>query len=117
QSLNYITSLDNRIENKLCRNCRQIKHYNKNEEVTDEDEDFLHMVSEINKTDRLVVHVVDLFDIEGTLLQSLHRIVGNQSIILMANKIDLLPKSTNSTKLVHWIRKTAKEARRKVEAA
>src|SRR5699024_216997 len=60
-------------------------------------------------------HVVDLFDIEGTLLQSLHRIVGNQSIILMANKVDLLPKSTNSTKLIHWIRKKSKEAGLKIE--
>lgn len=115
QAKGYIPSSAIGRENALCRRCFQLRHYNKNEEVSLEDEDFLHMVSEINKTDSLVIHVVDLFDIEGTLLQSLHRIVGNQSIILMANKIDLLPKSTNSTKLIHWIRKKSKEAGLKIE--
>src|SRR5699024_7480371 len=111
----YVPSSAMGKENILCRRCFQLRHYNKNEAVSLDGEDFLNMVSEINKTDSLVVHVVDLFDIEGTLLKSLHRIVGNQPIILVANKIDLLPKSTNSTKLVHWIRKKAKEARLKVE--
>src|SRR5699024_9563467 len=73
-------------------------------------DDFLKMVSQIRDTDGLVVHVIDIFDVEGTMIKNLPRIVGDKPIILAGNKVDLLPKSANKRKLVHWLRASAKEA-------
>src|SRR5699024_1925866 len=67
-------------------------------------------------TDSLIVHLIDLFDVEGTLLKSLPRITGNNTIVLVANKVDLLPTSTNKRKVIHWLYRKVKELGIKVEA-
>lgn len=104
------------LENKqlLCRRCFKLRHYNTNETVSLESDDFLEMVSSIRETDSLVVHVIDLFDVDGTLLKSLPRIVGDNPIVLVGNKVDLLPKSTNERRLKNWLKRMAKEANIKV---
>lgn len=102
------SSLDN--ENLLCRRCFRLKHYNETQEVSITDDDFLKMVSSIRDAYGLVVHVVDVFDLKGSLITSLPRIVGDHPIILVGNKVDLLPKSTNERKLEQWLRASAKQA-------
>ncbi len=96
--------------NLLCKRCFQLRHYNKHETVALESDEFLNMISTISTTDSLVIHLIDIFDVEGTLLKSLPRIVGNNPILLVGNKTDLLPKSTNQRKLKHWLFSKAKEA-------
>lgn len=94
----------------LCQRCFRLKHYNQVQPVSIGDEDFLDFVGKIRKTNSLVVHLVDVFDVSGSLIPSLPRITGNNPIILVGNKVDLLPKSTNKRKLTQWLRGTAKEA-------
>lgn len=94
----------------LCQRCFRLKHYNKVQPVSIGDEDFLDVVGKIRRTNSLIVHLVDVFDVTGSLVHSLPRITGNNPIILVANKVDLLPKSTNKRKLIQWLRGTAKEA-------
>lgn len=102
-------------EDLLCRRCFRLKHYNETQEVSVTDDDFLQMVSSIREADGLVVHLIDLFDVNGTLISSLPRIVGDNPIILVGNKIDLMPKSTNKRKLDHWLRSIANDAGIKVK--
>lgn len=102
-------------ESVLCKRCFRLKHYNEIQDVSMTDDDFLTMVSQIRDTDGLVVHVIDIFDVNGSMIKSLPRIIGNKSILLVGNKIDLLPKSTNKRKLTQWLQATANEAGIKVE--
>jgi len=97
-------------EEVLCKRCFRLKHYNEIQDVSLTDDDFLNMVSAIRDTNALVVHLIDIFDVEGTLIKSLPRIIGDNPIILVGNKVDLLPKSTNKRKLVQWLQSTAKDA-------
>lgn len=97
-------------ENLLCKRCFRLKHYNEVQSVSITDGDFLKMVSNIADTKGLIVHIVDIFDVEGSLIGSLPRIIGNNPILLVGNKVDLLPKSTNKRKLIQWLRGTAKRA-------
>jgi ribosome biogenesis GTPase YqeH len=97
-------------EQVLCQRCFKLRHYNKNETVALESEDFIKMVSEIQHTNSLIVHVIDLFDVDGTLLKNLPSLVGHNPIILVGNKVDLLPKSTNKRRLKDWLIRKAKEA-------
>ncbi|HLR71737.1 MAG TPA: ribosome biogenesis GTPase YqeH [Pseudogracilibacillus sp.] len=94
----------------FCQRCFQLRHYNKQQTISLDSNDFLNMVSQIRKTDSLVIHLIDIFDVDGTLLKSLPRIVGDNPILLVGNKIDLLPKSTNERKLKHWLFKKAKDS-------
>src|SRR5690625_4619222 len=73
------------------------------------DDDFLKMVSSIRKSKGLIVHLIDVFDVSGSMISSVPRIVGNNPIILVGNKIDLLPKSTNLNKLQKWLRSASND--------
>src|SRR5690625_695483 len=101
------SSLEN--EDLLCQRCFQLRHYNKNATVSLDSDDFLQLVSTIHDTNSLIIHLIDIFDVDGTLLKNLKRIVGNNPILLVGNKVDLLPKSTNKGKLRNWLLKAAKE--------
>ncbi|PYI51900.1 ribosome biogenesis GTPase YqeH [Paenibacillus flagellatus] len=93
----------------LCQRCFRIKHYNEMSSVTPDQDEFLKILSGIGATDALVVHIVDLFDFEGSLIAGLHRFVGNNPVVLVVNKIDLLPKAINVNRILNWVRKQAKE--------
>lgn len=99
----------------LCQRCFQLRHYNKNVTVSVTSDDFLKMVSSIHEQKGIVIHLIDIFDVDGTLLRNIRRIVGNKPIYLVANKIDLLPKSINHHKLKIWLYKILKENKIKVE--
>lgn len=55
-----------------------------------------------------MIHIVDLFDFEGSLISGLQRFVGNNQVILAVNKIDLLPKVTNWNRLRNWMQQRCK---------
>lgn len=99
----------------LCQRCFRLKHYNETQDISITDEDFLKMVSEIRNAKGLIVHLIDIFDVNGSLISGLSRIVGDNPIILVGNKMDLLPKSTNQNKLIRWLRSSAKESGLKVK--
>ena len=49
-------------------------------------------------TARLNRKIVDIFDFNGSWLPGLHRFVGKNPVLLIANKADLLPKSVKPKK-------------------
>src|SRR5699024_11869891 len=114
EALGYIPAAQLNKTDLVCKRCFQLRHYNKQQPVSLESDDFLQLVSQVSETDSLVVHLVDIFDVDGTLLKSLPRIVGNNPILLVGNKVDLLPKSTNLHKLKKWLFSMAKEVGLKV---
>lgn len=98
----------------LCQRCFRLKHYNETSDVTLDDDEFFEMVSSLQQTEGLIVYIVDLFDVSGSIIYNLPRIVGEKPILLVGNKMDLLPKSTNQRKVDHWLRRTAKQSGIKV---
>ncbi|MGF7046048.1 ribosome biogenesis GTPase YqeH [Paenibacillus sp. DS2015] len=99
----------------ICQRCFRIKNYNESSSVTVDQNEFLKLLSQIGNKDALVIHIVDLFDFEGSMISGLQRFVGNNPVILVVNKIDLLPKVTNWNKLKNWVQKQAKEHGLKTE--
>lgn len=93
----------------ICQRCFRIKHYNEAASVAVDQDDFLRLLSGIGNTKSLVVHIVDLFDFEGSLISGLQRFVGNNPVLLVVNKIDLLPKVMNMNRIRNWIQQQAKE--------
>ncbi|MDF2010908.1 ribosome biogenesis GTPase YqeH [Priestia megaterium] len=93
----------------ICQRCFRLKHYNEVQDISLTDDDFLKILNGIGQTDGLVVKVVDIFDFNGSWLPGLHRFVGNNKVLLVGNKADLLPKSIKKNKLIHWMKREAKE--------
>jgi 30S ribosome assembly GTPase len=93
----------------ICQRCFRLKHYNEIQDVNLTDDDFLKILNEIGKSDALIVKIVDIFDFNGSWLPGLHRFAGNNKILLVGNKVDLLPKSVKHNKLIHWMKQEARE--------
>ncbi len=96
-------------EGTICRRCFRIKHYNEVAEVSLTDADFRRILHGIGSSDALVVKIVDLFDFNGSLIPGLHRYIGNNPLLFVGNKLDLLPKQLNTRKMKHWMKVRAHE--------
>jgi 30S ribosome assembly GTPase len=96
-------------ESIICQRCFRLKNYNEVQDVHLTDDDFLKILNEIGKRDALIVKIVDIFDFNGSWLPGLHRFVGNNKILLIGNKVDLLPKSVKPNKLINWMKQESKQ--------
>lgn len=86
-----------------CKRCFRLRHYNEVAEVEMTDDDFLAMLNDISSKDALVVNVVDVFDFNGTLITGMQRFAGNNHVLIVGNKMDLLPKSLGEGRIRQWI--------------
>lgn len=107
--LGYAPSSALEKEEVICQRCFKLKHYNEVQDVNLTDDDFLKILNEIGSSDSLIVKVVDIFDFNGSWLPGLHRFAGNNPVLLIGNKVDLLPKSVKRSKLIHWMKHEAKQ--------
>ncbi|HIX35162.1 MAG TPA: ribosome biogenesis GTPase YqeH [Candidatus Limosilactobacillus merdigallinarum] len=93
-----------------CQRCFRLRHYNEIAPVSLSDDDFLRLLSQIRDTKSLIVYVVDIFDLNGSLIPGLHRFVGNNPVLLVGNKEDILPRSLHRTRLTDWMRQQVNQA-------
>lgn len=94
----------------LCQRCFRLRHYNEIQPVELTDDDFIRLLNTLSTTKALIVYVVDVFDITGSIINGLSRFVGkNNPVLVVANKVDLLPKSLNKNRLKNWLQAQFKE--------
>ena len=95
--------------NLVCERCFRLKNYNEVSDVELGAEDFYKLIKTLSKKDGLIVKVVDIFDFSGSWIEDVIDIVGNnKDIVLVANKLDLLPKSVKQNKIKQWLFKMLK---------
>ncbi|WP_026700369.1 ribosome biogenesis GTPase YqeH [Salibacterium aidingense] len=99
----------------ICQRCFRLNHYNEIQEVPLNHTDFTDKLHELGKQKALIVKIIDVFDIEGSWIPGLQRYIGGNDVLLLVNKMDLLPKSINENKLKDWVRREAKEQGLQVE--
>ncbi|QGS51926.1 ribosome biogenesis GTPase YqeH [Spiroplasma tabanidicola] len=90
-----------------CLRCFKIKHYNSLVEQDIFDEDFVEILDEINKNKTKIryYYVVDIFDLPGSRLEWLEKMISQKEVVVLVNKIDLLPKIVNKAKIMKYIKK------------
>ena len=96
--LGYTTNLDN----KLCERCFRITNYNDYKFVIKDNNDYINIFKDINKTDDLVVLVVDLFNI-SKYLNDISKYIDN-NVLLVLTKRDILPKSCYDEKFKEYFK-------------
>ena len=99
------SKLNDNDEDIVCRRCFRLKNYNEVTPLEITKEDFYRVVSEIGRTNALVVKIIDIFDIEGSLIPQIAKLTNHNDLIIIANKTDLLPKSVKEAKLLHHLKK------------
>ena len=93
----YTTSL----ENNLCQRCFRMKNYGEYQVVTKSNDEYIEILKEVGKTKDLVIYVTDLLNIEKNINQ-IRTIIPNK-MILVLNKMDVLPKSVKEEKLKKYL--------------
>jgi len=95
-------------DNFYCVRCYNLIHYNKNIMVSIDDEAFQENIMKVQAKDALIVNVVDIFDLEGTLVPKLNEYFPDKDIILVANKFDLFLDSVKVTRVKNYLQEYLK---------
>lgn len=89
------------INSRLCERCFKIQNYGEYMPVIKEENEFINMLQEINKTNDLVILVCDLFNFNPD-MELINKYIKND-VILVLTKRDLLPKSLYEEKLLSYL--------------
>lgn len=93
----YTTSL----ENDLCQRCFRMKNYGEYQVVTKSNEEYLNILKDVAETKDLVLYVTDVLNLEEN-LEEIRNLIPNK-MILVLNKIDVLPKSVKEEKIIGYL--------------
>lgn len=102
----------------ICQRCFRLQFYGQCQDVlrpgwtANEDltpEKFQDLLSVIRESTCVVLCLVDIFDIEGSIVPNIKQIAGKNPIVIVANKIDLLPKDASTKRVNDWIYRTIRQ--------
>ncbi|KAL1922776.1 uncharacterized protein VTP21DRAFT_9152 [Calcarisporiella thermophila] len=92
----------------ICQRCHHLTHHSTNttsywQETLVEDRSFLKFLR--SRQNVVVVKVVDIFDIPGSILPDLRQLIGKGNpLLVVANKVDLLPPDAKHQRIVEWLK-------------
>lgn len=82
----------------VCQKCFNLKHYNKPFPVTVTSGEIMEYLGQIQRRKGLILYVVDVMDLPGSVFPNLLETVGEtKRIIIIGNKVDMLPVESNRT--------------------
>ena len=82
----------------ICQKCFNLKHYNKPFPITVTSSEITEYLSQIQRRKGLILYVVDMMDLPGSLFPNFLETVGEaKRIIIVGNKVDMLPVEGNHT--------------------
>ena len=92
----------NNLDNDICQRCFRMKNYGEYMKVAKTNEEFEDILKEVGKTKDLVLHIVDLVNLDKD-LSDIRKIISNK-MLLVLNKKDALPKSIKDEKILDYIK-------------
>lgn len=95
----------------LCRRCYRIRHYGEFTPVVVENETYQRQLATIFDAPGLVLYVVDVFDLAGSIVPNLARFVLTSDVIVIVNKVDLLPQDIHYDALRDWVKNQVEETK------
>lgn len=100
---NQMLGFTEKKENHLCNRCFRLRHYNEYEKVLQKNYNNIAILEKINKTNDLVVFVVDLFLFHSA-ITDIRKYIQND-ILLVLTKRDVLPKKIDDQKWISYFKK------------
>ncbi|MFA5005976.1 MAG: ribosome biogenesis GTPase YqeH [Candidatus Izemoplasmatales bacterium] len=88
----------------LCQRCFRIRNYSDAITLSLSNDDYLTVIDKISRENALIVKIVDIFDFSGSFVPAIKRLTGNHDVILVGNKMDLLPKNVKQDKILGWLK-------------
>lgn len=89
----------------VCERCWSLKFRSKIVSASVTASYFKEIVKPIKdlKTRILIVKIVDLFDFQGSFISNFRSYVGNHRVLIVANKLDLIPKEAHLDRIKTWV--------------
>lgn len=103
-------------DSKYCKRCFRMMHYNELPKVIASNQDYEVVIDNVLKKDSLIIFVVDIFAFKATFNKAMISKLRDKNVILVANKYDVFPKSTNVESIVNWLSKQCEKISFKVDA-
>ncbi len=94
----------------LCRRCFRMQHYSEDNTDFMPSDTLTKILYDAKRKKAVFAYVVDLFNLEATFNDSVNAAIKGSTVILLANKRDVLPKSFKDDDICNYIYKRAKEA-------
>lgn len=89
------------LENDLCQRCFRMKNYGEYQVITKSNEEYIEILKSVGETKDLVLYITDLLNLEKN-IEEIRTIIPNK-MILVLNKMDVLPKSVKEEKLKRYL--------------
>ena len=86
-----------------CQRCFRMIHYNELPKIVATKEDYEKVIDSVLKRKVLIVFIMDVFSFKSTFHPNMIEKLKDKDVIVVANKFDLLPKSTQKERVVEWI--------------
>lgn len=102
--LGYIPQVN---EDKInyCKRCYNMIFRNEKPTISLKNQDYWKLLEKILKEDKLYILVLDIFNLEGSIIEQMLDKLKNRRILLVLNKRDLLPKLISEEKLKNNVKK------------
>lgn len=89
----------------VCKRCFDIKNYNKIDSVRNiSNEDVSKLLKNIEPEKQNIFYVVDILNIDVKMMKILKEISATNTLYIVINKIDILPKSLKFYRIDNWIK-------------
>ena len=86
----------------LCKRCHNIRNHNIRMEAPLMNEDFIKILKEADSRENLIVYVLDIFNFKTSMIDEITKYMKNNNFLVVLNKLDLLPKSIKTKKLIDY---------------
>lgn len=103
-------------ESKYCKRCFRMMHYNELPKIVASNKEYEHVIDDVIKKNGLIVFVVDIFAFKATFNKKMIDKLREKNVILVANKYDVFPHSTNVENIVSWLSHQCEKIFFKVDA-
>ena len=110
----FVPVLD--FKSAYCKRCFRMKHYNELPKIVASNDDYEKVIDDVISKNGLMIFIVDLFAFKATFNKKMIDKLRNKNVILVANKFDTFPKSTNVAKMVDWLSKECEKIFFRVDA-
>ncbi len=103
-------------ENVYCKRCHDIRAHNTRYERENNFNDYFNKIKIIKTKKALVLLMIDVMDIYGGFIPKLREAIGDNKLVILINKVDVMPKSIKLQHIETRVREIARTHQLDVEA-
>lgn len=96
-------------DNVYCKRCHDVIHHNKKYDDVNDVEGYYNKIKNIKSTKSLILLLVDIFDINNSFIPRLSEYVGKNEVLVLVNKIDIIPKTMKLKNIEEYVRNISKK--------